>query len=76
MDRTKVVREEGQAHKSRPIRITRDFLTEILKASKSWMDVLQTLRNYRCQIRQLYPEKFSVTVGGETKIFHEKIKFK
>jgi hypothetical protein len=37
---------------------------------------MQTLREYKCQPRLLYPAKFSITIGGETKIFHDKTKFK
>jgi hypothetical protein len=36
---------KGQVtYKVRPFRITPDFLTEILKARKSWADVIQTKR--------------------------------
>ena len=38
--------------------------------------MLQTLRVHRCQPRILYPAKFSITIDGENKIFHGKVKFK
>ena len=37
---------------------------------------MQTLRNHRCQPRLLYPEKHSVTVNGQSKIFHDRTRFK
>jgi hypothetical protein len=46
-----------------------------MKARRSWADVIQTLREHKCQPRLLYPEKFSVTIAGETKIYHDKNKF-
>jgi hypothetical protein len=42
---------------------------------RSWTDVKQTLRDHKCQPRLLYPAKFSITIDGETKVFHEKNKF-
>jgi hypothetical protein len=53
----KSVREKGQVTcKCRPIRITPDFSSEPMKARKSWTDVIQTLREHKCQPRLLYPE--------------------
>jgi hypothetical protein len=46
-----------------------------MKARRSWTDVLQTLREHKCQPRLLYPAKLSITIDGETKVFHEKTKF-
>jgi hypothetical protein len=46
-----------------------------MTARRSWTDVIQTLREHKCQPRQLYPEKLSITIDGETKIFHDKTKF-
>jgi hypothetical protein len=46
-----------------------------MKARKSWTDVIQTLREHKCQPRLLYPAKFSITIDGETKVFHDKTKF-
>jgi hypothetical protein len=72
----KVVREKGQVtYKGRPMRITPDFSQETLKARRSWTDVIQTLREQKCQPRLLYPGKLSITTDGETKVFHDKIKF-
>jgi hypothetical protein len=73
----KAVRGKGQVtYKGRPIRITANFSTETLKTRRSWADVIQTLREHKCQSRLLYPAKLSITMDGETKIFHDKTKFK
>jgi hypothetical protein len=46
-----------------------------MKARRSWTDVTQTLREHKCQPRLLYPAKLSITIDGETKLFHYKTKF-
>jgi hypothetical protein len=47
-----------------------------MKARKSWTDVIQILREHKCQPRLLlYPAKLSITIDGETKVFHDKNKF-
>ena len=46
-----------------------------MKAKRSWADVIQTLREHKCQHRLLYPAKLSITIDGETKVFHDKNKF-
>jgi hypothetical protein len=72
----KAVREKGQVtYKGRPIRIIPDFSPETMKARRSWTDVIQTLREHKCQPRILYPAKLSITIDGETKVFHYKTKF-
>ena len=46
----KAVREKGQVtYKGRSIRITPDFSPETMKARRSWTDVIQTLREHKCQ---------------------------
>jgi hypothetical protein len=57
------------------MRITPDFSPETIKARRSWRDVIQTLREHKCQPRLLYPAKLSITIDGETKVFHDKTKF-
>jgi hypothetical protein len=59
----------------RPIRITPDFSSETMKARRSQEDLIQTLRENKCQPRLLYPAKLSINIDGETKIFHDKTKF-
>jgi hypothetical protein len=46
-----------------------------MKARRSWTDVIQKLREHKCQPRVLYPAKLSITIDGETKVFHDKTKF-
>jgi hypothetical protein len=46
-----------------------------MKARRSWIDVIQTLREHKCQPRLLYPAKLSITIDGENKVFHDKTKF-
>jgi hypothetical protein len=46
-----------------------------MKARRSWTDVIQTLREHIFQPRLLYPAKLSITIDGETKVFHDKTKF-
>jgi hypothetical protein len=43
-------------YKGRLIRITLDFSTETLKARRVWAEVMQTLRENKCQHRLLYPQ--------------------
>ena len=43
-----------------------------MKARRAWTDVMQTLREHKCQPRLLYPAKLSITIDGETKVFHGK----
>jgi hypothetical protein len=70
------IRGKGQVtFEGRPIRITPDFLPETMKARRSWVDVIQTLREHKCQPRLLYPTKLSITIDGENKMFHDKTKF-
>ena len=72
----KAVREKGQVtYTGRPIRITPDFSPETMKARRSWTEVIQTLKEHKCQPRLLYPAKLSVTIDVETKLFHDKNKF-
>jgi hypothetical protein len=50
----KAVREKGQVtYKGKPIRITPDFSPETMKAKRAWTDVIQTLREHKCQPRIL-----------------------
>jgi hypothetical protein len=70
------VRAKGQVtYKGRTIRITPDFSPETMKARRAWTDVIQTLREHKCQPRLLCPAKLSIAKDGEPKVFHEKTKF-
>jgi hypothetical protein len=46
-----------------------------MKGRRSWTDVIQTLREHKCQPRLLYPAKISITIDGESKVFQKKTKF-
>jgi hypothetical protein len=46
-----------------------------MKARRFWTDVIQTLREHKCQPRLLYPAKLAITIDEETKVFHDKTKF-
>jgi hypothetical protein len=46
-----------------------------MKARRSWTDIIQTLREHKCQPRLLYPAKLSTTIDEETKVFNGKAKF-
>ena len=49
---------------------------ETMKARRSWIEVLQKLRDHGCKPRLLYPVKLLFTINGENKIFQDKNKFK
>ena len=63
-------------YKGKPIRLTPDFSMETMKARRSWIEILQKLRDHGCKPRLLYPAKLSFTINGENKIFQDKNKFK
>jgi hypothetical protein len=46
-----------------------------MKARRSWTDVMQTLREHKCQPRLQYPAKLSITIDGENKVSHYKAEF-
>jgi hypothetical protein len=47
----KAIREKCQeTYKDRPIGITPDFSPETMKAKRPWTDVIQTLREHKCQL--------------------------
>jgi hypothetical protein len=46
-----------------------------MKARRSWKDVIQTVREHKCQPRLLYPANLSITIDGKTKVFHDENKF-
>jgi hypothetical protein len=73
----KAIRKKGQVTcNGRPMRITPDFSPETMKARRSLGDVIQTLKEHKCQPRLLYPAKLSITIDEDTKVFHDKTKYK
>jgi hypothetical protein len=72
----KAVKEKGHVtYKGIPIRIIPDVPPDSMKARSSWAGIIQTLRESKWHPSLLYPAKFSVTIDGETKVFHDKTKF-
>jgi hypothetical protein len=72
----KAERDKGQVtYKGRAIRITPDFSPDTMKARRSWTEVIQIIREHRCQSRLLYPAKLSITIDGENRVFNDKTKF-
>jgi predicted small secreted protein len=63
-------------YKGKPIRVTADFLTQTLNIWRSWIDIIQALKESNCQPRLVYPAKFSFLIEGENKTFHNKEKLK
>jgi hypothetical protein len=43
-----------------------------MKVRRSKVDIIQTQREHKCQTRLIYPAKLSITIGRETRIFHDK----
>ena len=46
-----------------------------MRARRAWTDVTQTLGEHKFQPRLLYSATLSITIDGETKVFHDKTKF-
>jgi hypothetical protein len=63
----KAVREKGQEHIKAGLSELHQNFHQRLKARRAWADVIQTLREYKCQPRLLYLAKLSITIDGETK---------
>jgi hypothetical protein len=61
--------------KGRPIRIIADFSPETMIARRFCEDVIQNLREHKCQPTLICPAKLSITIDGENKIFHDRTKF-
>ena len=68
----KAQNEKPQAtSKGKPINITAEFTMKTLKLRRAQSNVLQLLKDHRCQPRLLYPTKLSVTVAGERETFYD-----
>jgi hypothetical protein len=73
----KAVREKKQVtYIGKPIKITADFSTEILKGRRAWVEVLWALNENNFNPRILYPAKLSFKIDGARKDFHDKQKLK
>ena len=72
----KAVREKGQVtYKEADLSELHQTFHQTTKARRSWTDVIQTLREHKCHPRLLYPAWLSITIYGETNVFHDKTKF-
>jgi hypothetical protein len=68
-------KKKGQViYKGRPNKIIPDLPPETMKARRFWANDIQTIREHKCQPRLQYPAKLSVSIDGETKVFHDKMK--
>jgi hypothetical protein len=73
----KAVREKKQiTYKGKPIKITPDFSTEILKARRAWDEVFRSMNKNNFNPRILYPVKLSFKIDEAIKVFHDKQKLK
>jgi hypothetical protein len=69
----KDVRERKQkTYKGKPIKITADFSTEMLKARRAWGEVFRALNENIFIPRILYPAKLSFKIDEAIKVFNEK----
>jgi hypothetical protein len=68
----KSVKEKKQiTYKSKLIKITADFSTEISKAKREWSVVFQALNEINFSPKILYPAKLPFKIDGGIKVFHE-----
>jgi hypothetical protein len=71
------VREKQQiTYKGKPIKITADFSTEILKARRAWGRIIWPLIENNFNPRILSPAKLSFKIDGAIKVFHDKQELK
>jgi hypothetical protein len=73
----KAVREKKQiTYKGKPIKVTKDFSMETLKARRAESEVFQALNETNFNPRILYAAKLSFKIDGTIKVFHDKHKLK
>jgi hypothetical protein len=71
------IRQKKQkTYKGKPIKITADFSTEMLKTRSAWTEVFQALNENNFNPRVLNPAKLSFKIDGAIKVFHDKQKLK
>ena len=63
-------------YKGVPIRLSADFLKEILQARRGWQELFQMIKSKDLQPRLLYPAKLSLRIEGQIKCFPDKVKLK
>ena len=59
-------------YKGIPIRLSADFSTETLQASREWHDIFKVMRVKKVQSRIFYPVRFSFRFDGEIKSYPDK----
>ena len=73
----KATRIKGQVtYKGTPIRLSADFSTEILQATREWHDIFKVMEGKNLQARILYPARLSFKFNGEIKSFPGKQKLR
>jgi hypothetical protein len=65
-----------KSYKGKLIKITANFLSEILKARRSYSEAFWALNEYTFNLRIIYPAKLSFKMVGAIKNFHDKQKLK
>ena len=69
----KSAREKQEVtYKGPPIRLTTDFLMEMLQARREWQKIFQVMRTRGLQPRLHYPARLSIKIEGQIKIFPDK----
>ena len=63
-------------YKGIPIRLSADFSTETLQASREWHDIFKVMRVKKVQSRIFYPVRFSFRFDGEIKSYPDKQKLR
>ena len=73
----KAAREkETVTYKGVPIRLSADFLKEILQARQGWKEVFEVIKSKDLHPTLLYPAKLSFRMEGQIKCFSDKVKLK
>ena len=71
----KAIREKWQiTYKGTPIRLSADFLTEILQVRRKCHHIFKVMKEKNLQPRILYPARFSFRFDREIKSFTTKVK--
>jgi hypothetical protein len=68
-NKEKILRAVGEKDQVKyngiPIIIIPDISTDTIKARRAWSEVMQTLREHKCQLRLLYPAKLLIHIDRE-----------
>ena len=73
----KAAREKGAVmYKGVPIRLSADFLKEMLQAGRGWKEVFRVMKGKDLHPRLLYPAKLSFRMEEQVKCFPDKVNLK